>query len=115
MKLLQKDDMRKRKGHLKKSSGFIRKDFDSSNDEGNAYFGEALVVVGNDEMTELGMDSGGSYHMTHRMDFLYDFKGFDGGSVHLGLRRSFISLGTLEKNVHTVKMQMGRIKAIKGC
>nr|GFB19904.1 zinc finger, CCHC-type [Tanacetum cinerariifolium] len=42
---------------MKKSSGFVKKgkrdqDFDSSNDEGNAYFGEALVVVGNDEMTE---------------------------------------------------------------
>nr|GFB96600.1 retrovirus-related Pol polyprotein from transposon TNT 1-94 [Tanacetum cinerariifolium] len=46
-------------GHLKRdcpkkmSSGFVKKgkrdrDFDSSDDEGNAYFGEALVVVGND-------------------------------------------------------------------
>ncbi|GJR77801.1 zinc finger, CCHC-type containing protein [Tanacetum coccineum] len=146
-------------GHLKrdcpkkKSSGFVKKgkrdqDSDSSDDEGNAYFGEALVVVGNDEMTELVMDSGGSYHMTHMRDFLYDFKGFDGGSVQLGdnrtctikgtgkvkiqlhdgssfiledvryvpgLRRSLISLGTLEKEGYTVKMQMGRIKVIKGC
>ncbi|GJW43209.1 hypothetical protein Tco_0072008 [Tanacetum coccineum] len=146
-------------GHLnrdfpkKKSSGFIKKgkrdqDSDSSDDEGNAYFGEALAVVENDEMTELVMDSGGSYHMTHRRDFLYDFKGFDSGSVQLGdnrtctikgtgkvkiqlhdgssfiledvkyvlgLRRSLISLGTLEKKGYTVKMQMGRIKVIKGC
>ncbi|GJW76286.1 hypothetical protein Tco_0137968, partial [Tanacetum coccineum] len=82
-------------GHLKrdcpkkKSSGFVKKskrdqDSDSSDDEGNAYFGEALVVVGNDEMTELVMDSGGSYHMTNRRDFLYDFKVVDGGSVQLG-------------------------------
>ncbi|GJZ53201.1 retrovirus-related pol polyprotein from transposon TNT 1-94, partial [Tanacetum coccineum] len=128
-------------GHLKrdcpkkKSSGFVKKgkrdqDFDSSNDEGNVYFGEALTVVKNDEMTELVMDSGGSYHMTHMRDFLYDFKGFDSGSVQLGdnrtctikgtgkvkiqlhdrssfiledvmyvpgLKRSLISLGTLEK------------------
>ncbi|GJX79003.1 hypothetical protein Tco_0327152 [Tanacetum coccineum] len=146
-------------GHLmrdcpkKKSSGFVKKgkrdqDFDSSDDEGNAYFGEALVVVGNDEMTELVMDSGGSYHMTHRMDFLYDFKVVDGGSVRLGdnrtctikgtgkvkiqlhnglsfiledvryvpgLRRSLISLGTLEKEGYTMKMQMGIIKVMKGC
>ncbi|GJY87152.1 zinc finger, CCHC-type containing protein [Tanacetum coccineum] len=138
---------------MKKSSGFVKKgkrdqDSDSSDDEGNAYFGEALVVVGNDEMTELVMDSGGSYHMTHRRDFLYDFKVVDGGSVQLGdnrtctikgtgkvkiqlhdgssfiledvryvpgLRRSLISLGTLEKEGYTVKMQMGRIKVIKGC
>ena len=106
------------------------------------------MVVGNDEMTELVMDSGGSYHMTPRRDFLYDFKDVDGGSVQLGdnrtctikgtgkvkiqlhdgssfiledvryvpgLRKSLISLGTLEKEGYTVKMQMGRVKVIKGC
>ncbi|GJY47154.1 hypothetical protein Tco_0436217 [Tanacetum coccineum] len=107
-----------------------------------------MVVIGNDEMTELVMDSGGSYHMTHKRDFLYDFKVVDGGSVQLGdnrtctikgtrkvkiqlhdgssfiledvryvsgLKRSLISLGTLEKEGYTMKMQMGRIKVIKGC
>nr|GEX30439.1 retrovirus-related Pol polyprotein from transposon TNT 1-94 [Tanacetum cinerariifolium] len=88
-------------------------DFDSSDDEGNAYFEEALVVVGNDEITELVMDSGVSYHMTHKRDFMYDFKVVDGGSVQLGLRRSLISLGTLEKEGYTVKMQMSRIEVIK--
>ncbi|GKC20816.1 hypothetical protein Tco_1022966, partial [Tanacetum coccineum] len=145
------------KGHLKrdcpikKSSGFVKRgkrdqDSDSFDGEGNAYFGEALAIVRNDEMTELVMDSGGSYHMTHRRDFLYDFKVVDGGLVQLGdnrtctmkrtgkvkiqlhdgskfiledvryvqgLRRSLISLGTLEKEGYTVKMQMGRIKVIK--
>ncbi|GJX93681.1 hypothetical protein Tco_0348267 [Tanacetum coccineum] len=48
----------KRDGPMKKSSGFVKKgkrdqDSDSSDDEGNAYFGEALVLVGNDEMAEL--------------------------------------------------------------
>ncbi|GKD89662.1 zinc finger, CCHC-type containing protein [Tanacetum coccineum] len=43
---------------MKKSSGFVKKgerdqDSDSSDAESNAYFGEALVVVGNDEMAEL--------------------------------------------------------------
>nr|GEY25857.1 retrovirus-related Pol polyprotein from transposon TNT 1-94 [Tanacetum cinerariifolium] len=47
----------------------------------------ALVVVENDETTELVMDLGGSYHMTHRRDFLYDFKVADGGSVLLGNSR----------------------------
>ncbi|GJW92998.1 hypothetical protein Tco_0172670 [Tanacetum coccineum] len=130
------------------NSSIRDQDFDSSDDEGNAYFGEALVVVGNDEMTELVMDSSGSYHMTHRKDFLYDFKVIDGGSVQLGdnrtytikgtgkvkiqlhdgssfilknvryvqgLRRSLILLGTLEKEGYTMKIQIGRIKVIKGC
>ncbi|GJW38588.1 zinc finger, CCHC-type containing protein [Tanacetum coccineum] len=146
-------DHLKRDCPKKKSSGFVKKgkrdqDSDSSDDDGNAYFGEALMVVGNDEMTELVMDSGWSYHMTHKRNFLYDFKVVDGGSVQLGdnktctikgtrkvkiqlhdgssfiledvryvprLRRSLISLGTLEKDGYTVKMQMGRIKVIKGC
>ncbi|GJT38754.1 hypothetical protein Tco_0938619 [Tanacetum coccineum] len=80
------EDHVKRDCPMKKSSGFVKKAkhdqvSDSSDDEGNAYFREVLVVVGNDEMTELVMDLGGSYHMTHKRDFLYDFKGFDGGSV----------------------------------
>ncbi|GJT91508.1 retrovirus-related pol polyprotein from transposon TNT 1-94 [Tanacetum coccineum] len=117
------EDHLKRDCPMKKSSGFVKKgkcnqDSDSSDDEGNAYFGEALVVVKNDEMTELVMNLGGSYHMTHRRDFLYDFKVVDGGSVQLDvryvprLRRSLISLGNLEKEGYTVKMQMGRIKRV---
>ncbi|GJX31249.1 zinc finger, CCHC-type containing protein [Tanacetum coccineum] len=143
----------KRDFPMKKSCGLVKKgkrdqDYDSSDDEGNAYFGEALVVVGNDKMTELVMDSGGSYHMTHMRDLLYDFKVVDSGSVRLGdnrtctikgtgkvkiqlhngssfiledvryvpgLRRSLISLSTLEKEGYTVNMHMGRIKVIKGC
>ncbi|GJW53202.1 hypothetical protein Tco_0097287 [Tanacetum coccineum] len=61
---------------------------------GNAYFGEALVVVENDEMTELVMDLGGSYHMKPRRDFLYDFKGFDGASVQLGDNKTCVIRGT---------------------
>ncbi|GJR37134.1 zinc finger, CCHC-type containing protein [Tanacetum coccineum] len=87
-------------GHLKrdcpkkKSSGFVKKskrdqDSDSSDDEDNAYFGKALVEVENDEITELVMDSGGSYHMTHIRDFLYEFKVVDGGSVQLGDNRTY--------------------------
>ncbi|GJS19185.1 hypothetical protein Tco_0447817 [Tanacetum coccineum] len=44
---------------IKKLSGFVKKgkqdqDSNSFDDEGNAYIGEAYVVVGNDEMIELG-------------------------------------------------------------
>nr|GEV48837.1 retrovirus-related Pol polyprotein from transposon TNT 1-94 [Tanacetum cinerariifolium] len=83
-----------------RQKGKRNQDSDSSDEEGNAYFREALAVVGNDEMTDLVMDSCGSYHMTHKRDFLYDFKVVDDGSVQLGLY---------------CKMQLGRIKVIKGC
>ncbi|GJS30370.1 zinc finger, CCHC-type containing protein [Tanacetum coccineum] len=93
------EDHLKRDCPMKKSSRFVKKDkrdqdSDFSDDEGNAYFGEALMVVGNDEMTELVMDSGGSYHMTHRRDFLYDFKVVDGGSVQLGDNKTCTIKGT---------------------
>ncbi|GJU94396.1 hypothetical protein Tco_1319152 [Tanacetum coccineum] len=55
----------KRDCPMKKSSGFVKKgkrdqDSDFIDDEGNAYFGEALVVVGNDEMAELDMHNKGT-------------------------------------------------------
>ncbi|GJU59405.1 zinc finger, CCHC-type containing protein [Tanacetum coccineum] len=103
---------------MKKSSEFVKKgkhdqDIDSSDDEGNAYFGEALVVVGNDEMTEMLGDKG---TCTIKGTWKVKIQLHDGSSFILedvryvpGLRRSLISLGTL-----FVKMQMGRIKVIKG-
>nr|GEX73959.1 zinc finger, CCHC-type [Tanacetum cinerariifolium] len=114
----------KRDCPMKKSSGFIKKgkrdqDSDSSNDEGNAYFGEALVLVENDEMIELVMDSGGSYHMTHRRDFLYDFKDIDGGLVKLGDNRTCTikETGKVKIQLHdgsSFILEDVRIKVIKG-
>ncbi|GKB51145.1 hypothetical protein Tco_0901898 [Tanacetum coccineum] len=69
-------------------------DSDSSDNEGNAYFVEALVVVRNDEMTELVMDSGDNRTCT--------IKGTGKVKIQLHDGSSFIS-----KDV--------RIKVIKGC
>ncbi|GJS38455.1 hypothetical protein Tco_0563498 [Tanacetum coccineum] len=120
---LNSRELKKRTEGIKEETGnglyvrgiFVKKgkrdqDSDSFDDEGNVYFGEALVVVGNDEMTELVMNSSGSYHMTHRRDFLYDYKVVDDGLIRLDvrLRRSLISLGTLEKEGYTIKMQVDK-------
>nr|GEY49768.1 retrovirus-related Pol polyprotein from transposon TNT 1-94 [Tanacetum cinerariifolium] len=56
--LTMKDGHLKRDCLMKKSIGFVKKDkrnqdFDFFDDEGNAYFGEARVLVGNNEITEL--------------------------------------------------------------
>ncbi|GJR15396.1 hypothetical protein Tco_0798048 [Tanacetum coccineum] len=111
----------------KKSSRFAKKgkrneDSDSSDNEGNAYFGEALVVVGTNEMTELIMNLGDKGTCTIKGTRKLKKQLHDGSSFMLkdvryvlGSRRSLISLGTLEKEGYTVKMQMGRIKMIKGC
>nr|GFB58278.1 zinc finger, CCHC-type [Tanacetum cinerariifolium] len=96
------------------------------------------------------MDYGGSYNVTPRRDFLFDFKEFDGGTVLLDdnkscvirgqegdrkvivqmkdglsfmlenaryipeLKRSLISLGTLDREGYTVKLWNGIVNVIKG-
>ncbi|GJR71571.1 zinc finger, CCHC-type containing protein [Tanacetum coccineum] len=114
----------KRDCQIKKSSGFVKKgkrdqDSDSSDDEGNAYFGKAPVVVRNDEMAEL---LGDNRTCTIKGRGKVKIQLHDGSSFILedvkyvlGIKRSLISLGTLEKEGYTVKMQMERIKVIKGC
>ncbi|GJR56863.1 hypothetical protein Tco_1499025 [Tanacetum coccineum] len=110
-------------GHLKRhclKKGKHEQDSDSSNDEGNSYFGEAIVVVGNDEMAELVMDSCGSYHMTYMRDFLYDFKVFDGGSVQLGdnMTCTIRGIGNVKIQLHdgsSFILEDVRVKVIKGC
>ncbi|GKA49345.1 hypothetical protein Tco_0742418 [Tanacetum coccineum] len=103
----------KRDRLMKKLSGSVRmgkhdQDSDSSNDEGNVYFGEALVVVGNDELVELVMDSGGSYHMKHRRDFLdreSENIGACGSSVILEYVRKNNCVYTLEAKARTFGVQ----------
>ncbi|GJR31968.1 hypothetical protein Tco_1108200 [Tanacetum coccineum] len=117
----------KRDYRIKKEGGFVKKgkhdqDSDSFDDEGNAYFGEALVVVENNEITELVMDSGDNKTCTIKRTGKVKIQLHDGSSFILkdvryvpGLRRSLISFGTLKKEGYTVKMQIGRLKVIKGC
>ncbi|GKA98409.1 retrovirus-related pol polyprotein from transposon TNT 1-94 [Tanacetum coccineum] len=76
----------KRDCPMKKSSGFVNKgkrdqDFDSSDDEGE------------------------SYHMTHMRDFLYDFKGFDGGSLQLGDNKTCTIKGTRKVKIQCMMNQ----------
>ncbi|GJS27702.1 retrovirus-related pol polyprotein from transposon TNT 1-94 [Tanacetum coccineum] len=47
------------------------------------------------------MDSGGSFHMTPRKDFLFDFKEFNGGTVLLGDNRACPIIG-----IGKVRVQM---------
>ncbi|GKA70872.1 hypothetical protein Tco_0777011 [Tanacetum coccineum] len=114
----------------KKSQGFVRnKDQVSSSgadEHGNA---NVMMTMSAKELLDWIMDSGGSYHITYKRDYLFDLEEYDGGNILLGdgrecrirgdmyvleLRRNLISLGTLEKEGFTVKMQSGKIKVIKG-
>ncbi|GKD41505.1 zinc finger, CCHC-type containing protein [Tanacetum coccineum] len=95
------------KGHmkrdcpLKKSSWFVRK-------------GK------HDQYSDSSDDEGGSYHMTHRRDFLYDFKVVDGGLVQLGDNKTCTIKGTVKLKIQlhdrsSFMQEDVRIKVIKGC
>ncbi|GJV15340.1 retrovirus-related pol polyprotein from transposon TNT 1-94 [Tanacetum coccineum] len=93
--IFHSEDHLKKDCLMKKSSGFIKKgkhdqDSDSSDDSGYHLLREALVLVGNDEMTELVQVS-----MFH------------------GIKK-LISKGTLKMWIDTIKMQMVESSA-KGC
>ncbi|GJV28085.1 zinc finger, CCHC-type containing protein [Tanacetum coccineum] len=90
---------------------------------------DVMMAMSVEELLDWIMDSGGSYHITYMRDSLVDLKEYDGGNILFGdskkcrvwgdmyvpeLRRNLISLGTLEKEGFTVKMQSGKIKVKKG-
>ncbi|GJU62225.1 retrovirus-related pol polyprotein from transposon TNT 1-94 [Tanacetum coccineum] len=112
------------KRNKKKSTGFIKKnEGQGSGMHSEGYDnGDLLMAVSEERFLEWIMDSGGSFHMTPRRDFLFDFKEFNGGTVLLGDNRAcaimgirnLISLGTLDREGYTVKLQNGRVKVIKG-
>ncbi|GJZ16482.1 retrotransposon protein, putative, ty1-copia subclass [Tanacetum coccineum] len=150
--ICQSEDHLKRncpKNNRKKSTGYVKKD-DQPSSSGSTYDDSEVMVVMSAQaqaLLDLIMDSGCSYHMTPRLDILFDFLECDGGSVQLGdnreckirgigkvrvqlrdgssfvlnnvryipeLKRNLISLGTLEKEGFTVKMQSGKVKVING-
>ncbi|GKC41626.1 retrovirus-related pol polyprotein from transposon TNT 1-94, partial [Tanacetum coccineum] len=136
------------KRNKKKSTGFVKKN--AGQDFGMHSEGydndDLLMAVTEERFLEWIMDFGGSFHMTPRRDFLFDFKEFNDGmvllddnracaimgtrkvrvqmkngssfvleNVHyvLELKRNLISLGTLDQEGYTVKLQNGRVKVIK--
>ncbi|GJY83147.1 retrovirus-related pol polyprotein from transposon TNT 1-94 [Tanacetum coccineum] len=82
--------------------------------------GDLLMAVSKERFLDWIMDSGGSFYMTPRRDFLFDFKEFNGGTVLLDNNRACAIMG-----IGKVKVQMkdglsfvfennGRVKVIKG-
>nr|GEY40080.1 zinc finger, CCHC-type [Tanacetum cinerariifolium] len=85
--LTLEDDHLKRncpKNNRKKSSGYVNKD-DQPSSSGLIYDGsEVMMVMSAEALLDWIMDSGGSYHMTPRLDLFSDFMECDGGKVLLG-------------------------------
>ncbi|GKB44423.1 hypothetical protein Tco_0889365 [Tanacetum coccineum] len=89
---------------------------------------DVMMAMSVEELLDWIMDSGGSYHITYRRDYLVDFEECDGGNKLLGDRRECRIRGTGEVQVQmrggssfvldnvsfTVKMQSDKINVIKG-
>nr|GEZ04257.1 zinc finger, CCHC-type [Tanacetum cinerariifolium] len=137
------------KRHKKKSTGFVKKNAGQGSSMHSEVYdnGDLLMEVREKRFLEWIMDFGGSFHMTPKRNFLFDFKEFNGGTVLLGdnracviigigkvrvqmkdgssfvlenaryipeLKRNLISLGTLDREGYTMKLQNERVKVIKG-
>nr|GEV45067.1 retrotransposon protein, putative, Ty1-copia subclass [Tanacetum cinerariifolium] len=99
--ICQSEDHLKRnypKNNRKKSSGYVNKD-DQPSSSGSIYDGfEAMMVMSAEALLDWIMDSGGSYHMTPRLDLFFDFLDCDGGRVLLGDNRECKIRGYVNKD-----------------
>ncbi|GKD06403.1 hypothetical protein Tco_1181377, partial [Tanacetum coccineum] len=101
----------------KKSQGFVKNEDQVSGSGANSYDNaDVMMAMSVEELLDWIMDSGGSYHITYRRDYLVDFEEYDGGNILLGDGREcrVWGTGTLEKEGFTMKMQSGKIRVIKG-
>ncbi|GJT11953.1 retrovirus-related pol polyprotein from transposon TNT 1-94, partial [Tanacetum coccineum] len=109
------------KRNKKKSIGFVKNNagHDSGRHSKGYDNGDLLMAVSEERFLEWIMDSVGSFHMTPRRMVRVQMK--NGSSFVLEnvryipmLKRNLISLGTLDREGYTVKLQNGRVKVIKG-
>ncbi|GKE88315.1 hypothetical protein Tco_1565790, partial [Tanacetum coccineum] len=109
------------KNNRKKSTGYVKKD-DQPSSSGSIYDdSEVMTVMSAEALLDLIIDSRCSYHMTPRGIGKVKVQWRDGSSFVLNnvryipeLKRNLISLGTLEKEGYTVKLQSGKVKVING-
>ncbi|GJT58282.1 retrovirus-related pol polyprotein from transposon TNT 1-94 [Tanacetum coccineum] len=107
------------KRNKKKSTGFVKKNAGQGSGMHSEGYdnGDLLMAVSEERFLEWIIDSGGSFHMTPRRDFLFDFKEFN---VLLDNNRACAIMG-----IGKVRVQMkdgssfvlknnGRVKVIKG-
>ncbi|GJU74673.1 zinc finger, CCHC-type containing protein [Tanacetum coccineum] len=105
------------KYNYKKSQGFVRNENQVSGSGADEYdSANVMMAMSVEELLDWIMNSGGSYHMTYKRDYLFDFEKYEDGNVLLGDGREcrVRGTGTLEKKGFIVKMQSGKIKVIKG-
>ncbi|GJT12752.1 hypothetical protein Tco_0859794 [Tanacetum coccineum] len=87
--MMVKDHLKRNcpKNNRKKSTGYVKKGEQPSS-SGSTYGNfKVMMAMSPQALLDWIMDSGCSYHMTPRLDILFDFLECDGGSVQLGDNR----------------------------
>ncbi|GJT33553.1 zinc finger, CCHC-type containing protein [Tanacetum coccineum] len=101
--ICQSEDHLKRnclKNNRKKSTGYVKKDEQPSSNGSTYDYSEVMIVMRAQALLNWIVDSGCSYHMTPRLDILFDFLECDGGSVQLA--------------TGSVRSKSGKVKVING-
>ncbi|GJV14424.1 retrotransposon protein, putative, ty1-copia subclass [Tanacetum coccineum] len=118
--ICQSDDHLKRnclKNNRKKSTGYVKKDEQPSSSGLTYEDSEVMMVMSAQDWI---MNSGCSYHMTPKLDILFDFLECDGGSVQLGDNRECNIRGIgkvriqLRDGSSFVLHNSGKVKVING-
>ncbi|GJR72960.1 retrovirus-related pol polyprotein from transposon TNT 1-94 [Tanacetum coccineum] len=83
------------KRNKKKSTDFVKKNAGQGYGMHSEGYDndDLLMMVSEERFLEWIMDSGGSFHMMPKRDFLFDFKEFNGGMVLLGDNRACAIMG----------------------
>nr|GEU72451.1 retrovirus-related Pol polyprotein from transposon TNT 1-94 [Tanacetum cinerariifolium] len=96
----------------KKSSGYANKD-DQPSSSGSIFDGsEVMMVMSVEALLDWIMDSGGSYHMTPRLDLIFDFLECDGGRVLLGDNRECKIRGIEQDQRSRVEARFDSLKVL---
>ncbi|GJV02370.1 retrovirus-related pol polyprotein from transposon TNT 1-94 [Tanacetum coccineum] len=110
------------KRNKKKSTDFVKKNAGQGYGMHSEGYDndDLLMMVSEERFLEWIMDSGGSFHMTPKRDFLFDFKEFNGGTVLLGDNRVCAIMGMgkvivqMKDGSSFMLENNGRVKVIKG-
>ncbi|GJR23356.1 zinc finger, CCHC-type containing protein [Tanacetum coccineum] len=79
----------------KKSQGFVRSEDQVSGSGDDGYDNaDVMMAMSVEELLDWIMDSGSSYYITYRRDYLVDFKEYDGDNILLGDGRECRVRGT---------------------
>lgn len=79
----------------KKSHGFVRNKDQISGSGADEYdSADVIMAMSVEQLLDWIMDSGGSYHMTYRRDYLFDFEEYDSSNILLGDGRECHIRGT---------------------